>query len=122
MWTSSAASPLSANSKERGSRRYPRERAAGALVAERRPGEAAGDRLAIAAHLQSSLSTALDVLEAAASDVERANDVALKARLLTLQGQVRANLGEGEAGVQLAREGLALALGMNLVAPASDAY
>lgn len=91
-------------------------------MAERRPGEAAGDRLAIAAHLQSSLSTALDVLEAAASDVERANDVALKARLLTLQGQVRANLGEGEAGVQLAREGLALALGMNLVAPASDAY
>lgn len=101
-----------------------RERAAGALAMEHRPEEAAGERLAIAAHLQSSgrLSAALEVLAAAAHEVEEADDTALRARLLTLQGQVRAKLGEGEAGVQLARDGLALALDKNLVAPASDAY
>jgi DNA-binding NarL/FixJ family response regulator len=86
--------------------------------------EAATERLAAASHLQAAanLTTALDLVAGAGSAVERTGSIELRARALSLEGQIRAKLGDTERGVALAREGLALALTENLTEPAADAY
>ena len=86
--------------------------------------EAATERLAAASHLQSAanLTTALELVASASAEVERTGSVELRARALSLQGQIRAKLGEADRGVELAREGLALALAENLTEPAAEAY
>jgi DNA-binding CsgD family transcriptional regulator len=100
-----------------------RGEAAAAFEASGLSAEAAAERLATASHLQSAerLDAALRAVEAAGRALERAPRVELRARALALEGQIRAKLGEGSIGVELAREGLALALAEDLNA-AADAY
>jgi lipopolysaccharide biosynthesis regulator YciM len=86
--------------------------------------EAATEQLAAASHLQSaaSLTSALDLVVGAGSAVERTGSVPLRVRALSLEGQIRTKLGDTHRGVELAREGLALALVENLTDPAAEAY
>jgi DNA-binding CsgD family transcriptional regulator len=86
--------------------------------------EAATEHLAAASHLQSAanLTTALELVAGAGSAMERTGSIELRARALSLEGQIRAKLGDTERGVELAREGLALALAENLTEPAAEAY
>jgi DNA-binding NarL/FixJ family response regulator len=86
--------------------------------------EAATEQLAAASHLQgaANLTSALDLIAGAGSAVERTGSIQLRVRALSLEGQIRAKLGDNERGVALAREGLALALAENLTEPAADAY
>ena len=86
--------------------------------------EAATERLAAASHLQAAanLTTALELVDDAGLAVARSGSIELRARALSLEGQIRAKLGDAERGVELAREGLALALAGNLSEPAADAY
>jgi predicted ATPase/DNA-binding CsgD family transcriptional regulator len=86
--------------------------------------EAATEHLAAASHLQSAanLTTALDLVADAGSAVERTGSIQLRVRALSLEGQIRAKLGDTHRGVELAREGLALALAENLTEPAAEAY
>jgi DNA-binding NarL/FixJ family response regulator len=86
--------------------------------------EAATEHLAAASHLQAAanLTTALELVAGARPAVERTGSIELRARALSLEGQIQAKLGDTERGVELAREGLALALAENLSEPAADAY
>jgi predicted ATPase/DNA-binding NarL/FixJ family response regulator len=86
--------------------------------------EAATERLAAASHLQAAanLTTALELVADAGSAVARTGSIELRARALSLEGQIRAKLGDRERGVALAREGLAVALGENLTEAAAEAY
>ena len=54
--------------------------------------------------------------------MERTGSIELRARALSLEGQIRAKLGDTQRGVELARQGLALALAENLSEPAAEAY
>ena len=86
--------------------------------------EAATEQLAAASHLQAAanLTGALDLIAGAGPAVERTGSIELRVRALSLEGQIRAKLGDAHRGVELAREGLALALAENLSEPAADAY
>ena len=86
--------------------------------------EAATEHLAAASHLQSAanLTTALELVADASPEVERTGSIELRARALSLEGQIRAKLGDTQRGVELARQGLALALAENLSEPAAEAY
>jgi predicted ATPase/DNA-binding CsgD family transcriptional regulator len=86
--------------------------------------ESATERLVAASHLQSAakFTAALDLIASAALAVERTGSTELRARTLSLEGQIRTKLGDTERGVELAREGLALALAENLIEPAGEAY
>jgi DNA-binding NarL/FixJ family response regulator len=86
--------------------------------------EAATEQLAAASHLQSaaSFTSALDLIAGAGAAVERTGSIQLRVRALSLEGQIRAKLGDTHRGVALAREGLALALAENLSEPAAEAY
>lgn len=101
-----------------------RRSAAEAFAAAGLPGEAAAEHLALAAHLKDAarFSEALPLLTAAAGEAEQSGRVDLLARALGLDGGVRANLGETEAGLALARRGLALALEHDLAGPAAEVY
>jgi DNA-binding NarL/FixJ family response regulator len=86
--------------------------------------EAATEHLAAASHLQAAanLTSALDLIAGAGPAVERTGSVQLRVRALSLEGQIRAKLGDTQRGVALAREGLAVALAENLTEPAAEAY
>lgn len=101
-----------------------RQEAAAAFQASGLSADAAAERLAAASHLQSAgeLDGALRAIVAARDGIEQAVGVELRARALALEGQIRAKLGAGSAGVELAREGLALALAENLSGAAAEAY
>jgi DNA-binding CsgD family transcriptional regulator len=101
-----------------------RAAAAESFSASGQSGEAAAERIAAAGNLQSagSLSAALELIVAASRDAERAKRVDLKARALALEGLIRARGGDIGAGLDLAREGLSLALSRNLVEPAAETY
>ena len=88
------------------------------------PGEAASERLAAAANLQSagSLSVALELVQRARGEAESSGRRDLEGRSLALEGLVRARLGEAAIGIDLARSALSLALGENLVGPAGEIY
>jgi DNA-binding CsgD family transcriptional regulator len=88
------------------------------------PGEAAAERMAVASHLRSAgqFRAALDLLTVAREDASRTQRWDLSARILGLEGNVRARMGEAEQGVATARAGLALALEHNLVGPAGEVY
>lgn len=88
------------------------------------PGEAASERLAAASHLRSAgdLTAALDLIARAASELERADRPDLRALSMALEGDVRAKLGQGRAGVELCREGLSMALAHDLPEVAGQAY
>ena len=101
-----------------------RTRSADAFAACGHAEEAVAERLTVAAHLQAAgrLSGALELVLGCAEHVERTGKAELRARALALEGQVRAKLGEGEAGVALARSALTLALAENASSAAADAY
>lgn len=88
------------------------------------PGEAAAERLAAAANLQSagSLSAAMELILVAAREAEEADRHDLRVRAMGLEGLVRARLGDPDAGLELARAGLSLALDENLTGPAAEVY
>jgi DNA-binding CsgD family transcriptional regulator len=101
-----------------------REQAAVAFTAAGLDAEAAAERLASAAHLRSagSFRAALSLLETAGRQARAAGRLDLQARVLGLEGNVRARMGEGQAGVELARSGLAMALEHGLTGPAAEIY
>jgi DNA-binding CsgD family transcriptional regulator len=101
-----------------------REQAAVAFTAAGLEAEAAAERLASAAHLRSagSFRAALSLLETAGAQARAAGRVDLQARVRGLEGNVRARMGEGQAGVELVRSGLAMALEHGLAGPAAEVY
>jgi DNA-binding NarL/FixJ family response regulator len=101
-----------------------RRASADGFAASGQPGEAAAERLAVAAHLRSaaSFAAALQQLDLAAVEARRAGRIDLQARILGLEGDVRARVGQYEAGVEQVRSGLALALEHNLSGPAAEVY
>jgi DNA-binding NarL/FixJ family response regulator len=101
-----------------------RREAAASFSRCRRPAEAASELVVAAAYLDSagSLGAALELVEAAREEAERAGRRDLQVRVLGIEGTVRAKLGELEAGLRAAREGLELALAEDLASTAVDAY
>jgi DNA-binding NarL/FixJ family response regulator len=101
-----------------------REQAAVAFTAAGRPADAAAERLASAAHLRSagSFRAAIGLLEIAGEQAQAAGRVDLQARIMGHEGNARARMGEGAAGVDLVRSGLALALEHGLTGPAAEIY
>ena len=101
-----------------------RQRAATGFAACDHPAEAAMERLSAAIHLRSASSyhAALGLIATAQSEAANVERWDLQARLLGLEGNVRARLGEGEAGLALVRAGLALALEHHLTGPATEVY
>ena len=101
-----------------------REQAAAAFTTAGLPADAAAERLAAAAHLRSAASfrAALSLLETAAQQARTAGRVDLEARILGLEGNVRARMGEGHDAVELVRAGLAMALEHGLTGPAAEIY
>ena len=101
-----------------------REEAAEAFSAAGATGDAAAERLAAASHLRSAASfrSALQLLEIAGRDAHTAGRVDLSARILGLEGNVTARMGNGPAGLDLVRAALSLALENNLAAPAAEIY
>jgi DNA-binding CsgD family transcriptional regulator len=101
-----------------------RERAAAAFTAAGAPADAAAERIAAAAHLRSAASfgPALRLLEVAGQEARSADRVDLQARVLGLEGNVRARMGEGRDAVELVRAGLTMALDHNLTGPAAELY
>jgi DNA-binding NarL/FixJ family response regulator len=101
-----------------------REQSAAAFAACARPADAAAERLAAAAHLRSAASfrAALALLETASAEAATADRPDLRARILGLEGNVRARMGEGAAAVELVRAGLGVALEHNLSGAAAEVY
>ena len=101
-----------------------RRAAVEAFVAAGLPGEAASERLTLAAHLvgASQYHDALSLLASATEDSTQAARNDLLARTLGLEGSIRANLGETEVGLALVRRGLSLALEHELSAAAAEIY
>jgi DNA-binding NarL/FixJ family response regulator len=87
-------------------------------------GEAAAERLAAAANLQSSgsLRVASELVDVAMQEAETSNRLDLSARALGLRGLISARLGEVDAGLESARAGLSLALSEGLIGPAAEVY
>ncbi len=101
-----------------------RSAAADAFAQSHLPGEAAAERLAVAAHLHGAgrFTSALEFVTASLADAERADRLDLQARGRALQGAVLAKLSRFEEGREAVRAGLALALENNLIGPAAEAY
>jgi DNA-binding NarL/FixJ family response regulator len=99
-----------------------REQAAAAFAGCDRPGDAAAERLAAAAHLRSAASFRAALALLATAKAEAATRPDLEARILGLEGNVRARMGEGSAGLELVRSGLAIALEHNLSGAAAEIY
>src|SRR5207253_525729 len=101
-----------------------REEAAAAFDAARSPADAAAERLSAAAHLRSAarFRGALGLLEHALRDAKDAGRIDLETRILGLEGNVRARMGEGSEGVGLVRAALATALDNGLTASAAEIY
>jgi DNA-binding CsgD family transcriptional regulator len=101
-----------------------RRAAVEAFAAAGLPGEAATERLTLAAHLQGAgqFHDALPLLVTAAEEAAQAARTDLLARTLGLEGSIRAKLGETEAGLALVRRGLSLALEHDLTGPTAEIY
>jgi DNA-binding CsgD family transcriptional regulator len=98
--------------------------AAQSFVSAGLPEEAAVERLAAAANLQSagSLGVALELVQQAREEAEAHGRRDLLARALGLEGLVRSRLGDASTGLDLARSALSLALAESLVGPAAEVY
>jgi DNA-binding SARP family transcriptional activator len=101
-----------------------RDRAAQAFGTAGEHAEAAAELLAAASQLEAmgGLSPALELITQGARHTEQVRRPDLVARRLGLEGTLRAKLGDLDAGLRLAREGLAIALGDNLSATATELY
>jgi DNA-binding NarL/FixJ family response regulator len=100
------------------------ESAADSFAAHGQPGDAASERLAAAAHQRSAarFDAALAMLARAAPHARDAARIDLQARILGLEGDVRARMGDNPAGVDQVRAGLALALAHDLSGPAAEIF
>jgi len=101
-----------------------RDAAASAFAASSDSGNAATERLLAATHLRSAANyhAALALLDAAHAEAMHAGRLDLQARTLSLEGNVRARLGQIARGLDLVRAGLALALEHDLIGPATEIY
>jgi DNA-binding CsgD family transcriptional regulator len=101
-----------------------RQRAAEGFTLVRRDADAAAELLAAVSQLEAmgSLAPALELVAQAASHARRTQRRDLIARTLGLEGSVRAKLGDLDRGLQLARDGLSIALDENLVTAATELY
>jgi DNA-binding NarL/FixJ family response regulator len=101
-----------------------RQQAAEAFADAARPADAANERLTAAAHLRSAASfrASLMVLQHAKAEAIEAHRADIEARVLGLEGNVRARMGEGAAAVALVQTALALALEHNLSGAAAEVY
>jgi len=96
--------------------------------------DAATERLAAAAHLQSSgeLNSALQLVLKARAEIDTAapasaphstgGPIGLRARAMGLEGLIRAKLGEGAAGVELTRKALDVVLDVDQEALTAEVY
>ncbi|WP_423129782.1 AAA family ATPase [Gaoshiqia sp. Z1-71] len=101
-----------------------RTRAAESFVAAGLPGEAALDYMDLAERLigELNLLTANEYAEKAVALAEISGHRELPARALGLQGYIRSFRGDTEAGIQLAKEAIAMALDTNDVSVTAEAY
>ncbi len=101
-----------------------REAAAAGFASAGDRGEAVEERILLADHLWSAgqNTRALEHAVAATEDAELLDRPDLRARALAVQGGIRAAMGEGARGVEMARDGLALAMDSQLHEPAGEAY
>jgi DNA-binding CsgD family transcriptional regulator/TPR repeat protein len=101
-----------------------RQEAIKAFAAAGLPGEAAAERLTLAAHLQGAgrFHDALPLLLTAVEEATQAARTDLLARSLGLEGLIRTQLGEVEAGLTLVRRALSLALEHDLTGSAAEIY
>ncbi len=101
-----------------------REAAAQAFAASGQPAEAAAERLSAAAHLRSAarFRAALDVLATAASAAGQAERPDLHARILALEGNIHARMGQVAYGLALVQSALSLALDHNQAGAAAEIY
>jgi DNA-binding NarL/FixJ family response regulator len=101
-----------------------REAAAQAFAASKLPAEAAAERLAAAAHLRSAghYRSALELLATATAEAIQAGRPDLHARLMGLEGNVRARMGQVPEGLALVQRGLALALAHNQASAVAEIY
>ena len=101
-----------------------RERAAEAFGGAGDDAGAAAELLAAVSQLEAmgGLTPALEVVARAAVHAKRAERRDLIARGLGLEGSLRAKLGDLDAGLRLARDGLSIALADNLTATATELY
>ena len=98
--------------------------AADGFAASGEPGEAASERLAAAAYLRiaASFEAALHLLSVALVEARAAGRVDLEARIVGLEGNIRARTGQYASGLDQVRRALALALEHNLSTAAADVY
>ena len=89
-----------------------RGRAATLFTHSAMPADAAAERLTAASQLRNAarFEAALTVLASATEDARAADDVDLQARVLALQGNVRARAGDAVGGVCTVRQALTMAL------------
>ncbi|MEO7910008.1 MAG: AAA family ATPase [Roseiflexaceae bacterium] len=101
-----------------------REAAAQSFAASNLPAESAAERLSAATHLRSAgrYRAALDLLSTATKEAVQAGRPDLRARILGLEGSVRARMGQAQDGLALVQSGLALALEHNLASAAAEIY
>lgn len=87
-------------------------------------GEAAIERLAAAARNtgMNNLKRAIELCDMAIALAQKKDRRDIKARALGLKGNILSMQGQAEAGIQIANEGLALALDNNLPEAASEVY
>jgi DNA-binding CsgD family transcriptional regulator len=98
--------------------------AAEAFAAHGLPAEAAAERLVAAGYLQSAgrHSTAAETARTAAEEAVRAERADLRARAMGLEGVAVVKGGAFDAGVEIIRAGLALALDHELTPEAAEVY
>jgi ATP/maltotriose-dependent transcriptional regulator MalT len=101
-----------------------RKAAAQAFAAGGLPAEAATERLAAAAHLRSAghYRAALELLATATDEADQAGRPDLQARIMGLEGNVQARMGQVPEGLALVQRGLALGLEHNLPGPVAEIY
>lgn len=98
--------------------------AADAFARHGLPEEAASERMAAAEQLEAAgrRREALDLVQTAKAEAARAERVELQALALGFEGQLRAELGELEAGVDAIREALNMALAHDLSPAAAELH
>jgi predicted ATPase/DNA-binding CsgD family transcriptional regulator len=101
-----------------------RSAAAAAFLQAGSPADAAVERIAIAnqRRLAARHGEAVELARAARADADRAGRLDLRLRALGIEGMAQAKHGEYEQGLEIVRNGLALALEHELTAVAAELY
>ena len=101
-----------------------REAAAHAFAASDLPAEATIERLSAAAHLRSAgrYRAALELLSSATEEAVQAGRPDLYARIMGIEGNIRARMGQVPEGLVLVQHGLTLALEHNLASAVAEIY